>query len=191
MTKTDSRIIKAGAWPPDAGQEKQPLEWIMLECRNSVALLLCTKSVAVMPYHNSYAFISWEKSDVRKWLNGVFFEKAFSREEKERIVRSEVKYDSYKHSGSISEEITDDNVFLLNSDEAYRYFGNDAQRQAVMIVSGTEKETKENRRCWWWLRSVGYYVNSAAVVYKDGGISSCGVHIGLSGGVRPAIRMRT
>ena len=86
-------------------------------------------------------------------------------------------------SGSISEGLSADRCFLLSREEAYRYFENDIQRQ---LRSSVADNNNGNAHSWWWLRSVGYYVNSAAVVYSDGGISSCGVHIGLSGGVRPA-----
>ncbi|MBP5287867.1 MAG: hypothetical protein J6Z08_08225 [Elusimicrobiales bacterium] len=187
MTKSGSGIIRAGSWPPGSDRKKNPLEWIILEKNgDSDMLLLCTEAVSVMPYHNSYAFISWEKSDIRQWLNGVFFEKAFSREEKKNIITSAVKYDSYMASGSISEGLSADRCFLLSREEAYRYFENDIQRQ---LRSSVADNKNGNAHSWWWLRSVGYYVNSASVVYADGGISSCGVHIGLSGGVRPAVRM--
>ena len=47
---------------------------------------MAAHSVALKPYNNSESIVSWEDSDLRKWLNGEFLERNFSYSEKEALI---------------------------------------------------------------------------------------------------------
>ena len=113
---------------------------------------------------------NWANSEIRKWLNVEFYNKAFNEEEKKSI-----------KSSHLSDVGTIDNVFLLSGDsngngEVNEYFSNDESRKCRATEYAVKNGAYVNRNtgcCWWWLRSPSpgnrlyvYYV------YSDGYISS-------------------
>lgn len=87
---------------------------------------------------------------------------------------------------------TQDQAFLLGVGEAKRYFSSDSARQCeptdYAVANGALKIDDSNF-CWWWLRSPGYYHESAAIVYSDGSTDDehgTAVH-DVDTGVRPVL----
>jgi hypothetical protein len=99
---------------------------------------------------------------------------------------------------------TQDKIFLLSYAEAKRYFG--VQHHSVSgsgnntrsrvsptayaaargaYTSSSDKTAKGKSAGWWWLRSPGYFRNSAAYVIDDGALSYFSVDSD-NGSVRPA-----
>ena len=66
-----------------------------------------------------------------------------------------------------------DELFLLSIEEYKKYKG-------VIPVIGS----------WWWLRSPGRFSNSAAYVDDDGSVSTYGLNVSLTFGIRPAFRVQ-
>lgn len=89
------------------------LSWIELDYKDSRHLLLCNNIIEYLPFHEKYASVNWETCSVREWLNKVFFFHAFNECERRYIIGD-------KSDENDCEYI--DNVFLLSSEEAHRYF---------------------------------------------------------------------
>ena len=61
----------------------EPIEWEVLSSNEDTVILI---SKYALDCHSSTERESWENSEIRKWLNGTFWETAFDSEEKSRIV---------------------------------------------------------------------------------------------------------
>ena len=73
-----------------------------------------SKSVlAFKPYDTSGTNSLWEHASLRRWLNEDFYAKAFSDDEKQSILPTQLD--------STDESSEADNVFLLSIDEAKTY----------------------------------------------------------------------
>ena len=88
---------------------------------------------------------NWANSEIRKWLNGDFYNKAFTDQEKKSI-----------KSSNLSDVGTTDNVFLLSGDwhgngEVNDYFANNESRRC----KATEYVLKKNN--WAESETDGYF----------------------------------
>ena len=74
-------IIRFGHYEQDgdASDGAEEIEWIILARTSDRALIVSRYALDTMPYYNSYQNTSWEKSNVRQWLNGDFFGKYLPR----------------------------------------------------------------------------------------------------------------
>ena len=138
------------------------------------AILIAEESVCDKAYHDKTENVTWEQCSLRKWLNGEYYEKAFSEEEKAAIQECELKNPDNPKYGTKGGNDTRDRVFLLSIDEAEKYFKDDMDR-----ATGS----------WWWLRSPGGEQNYASIVLGDGVLgsyTSAGIHKIT---VRPAFRI--
>jgi hypothetical protein len=153
------------------------LDWRVLDVQDGKALILSERIVTQQRYH-SYESITWDRSEIREWLNGSFIENTFTAEERGHIAESRITNENNPNgtSGGIS---TIDHVFLLSIDEAQIYF---ADNEARIARNATNTASR------WWLRSPGYRSNDAANVYEDGYVDIIGRLVdNASGGVRPAL----
>ena len=85
--KRNNGIIEFGRWPIGIkGEEAQPIEWEILEKKNDgTAIVLSSKVIDMKPYNTKNKDITWAESSLRSWLNGEFYSKAFTAEEKDAI----------------------------------------------------------------------------------------------------------
>ena len=150
-------------------------------------------------YPNNY-----EHSDIRAWLNGAFYNGAFTDAEKNAIIAATLDNKAYSTS-SYSEYDSDstiDKVWLLSYDEAHNadygfdtmYFSETrmAQGSAYAFCQGLRKNTF-NSCSDWFLRSAGFSGKYACYVGSIGYVGSVGyveTDYGVdltNGGVRPAL----
>ena len=108
--------------------------------------------------------INGETCTLRQWLNGTFLNAAFSAEEQAMIPYVQVSADSYHIFFPKDVDGTTDRVFLLNYEEANRYFDSDSARACMgtpyCYARGATKTGNGN--CWWWVRSQGSFSYNAA-----------------------------
>lgn len=108
----------------------EPIKWRVLSVNEdgTDALLMADQDLDAQPYHTEYSDtensdeIIWENSSVRTWLNEDFMDKAFTDEEKEAVIPTEIenkKSPEYvKEEGEEQEEApTTDRVYLLSREE--------------------------------------------------------------------------
>ncbi len=211
---TPGKLVSFGSYEQDNDPENgpEPIEWIVLEVRDGSALLLSKYGLAAQPYHLENTDTVWEACSLRAWLNSDFLSTAFTPEEAEAILLTDVDNSAAQGCAEWDTEggaDTQDKVFLLSCAEAEKYLA-------------VTREDKENigSRVWptayalkafqagryasyptpfsesagrWWLRSPGERQSSAAVVSYEGSLTCMYVsRYGLNDSicVRPAIWVR-
>ena len=60
-------------------------EWRVLDIQENAALIITEEVIERRPYHNILMDITWADCDMRKYLNGEFYDK-FTENEKSRII---------------------------------------------------------------------------------------------------------
>jgi hypothetical protein len=196
-------IVKFGKYEQDnnEGNGKEDIEWKVLDKNGDLYLLISNKILDNMQYSVTYGFITYANSTVRKFLNGTFYNSAFSASEKSKILKIKNKNLPNVKFNIDAGADTEDYAFILSLDEFIKYFGdNDAEyanRNANTI--GTEYAYKRgldvnaNNDTWcvgfspYWLRTPGSYRTSCIYVSSNGGYVLWGDAVNVSYGVRPAI----
>ena len=156
------------------GKERIPWRVLEVDRERGTALLITEREICERAYHGKWEDITWEKCDLRAWLNGEYYENTFSDEEKAAIVECELENKDNPKYGTKGGNPTKDKIFLLSIEEAEEFFKNSEDR-------ATDS--------WWWLRSPGSYGDDAARVYFDGVIFDGGGGVYGSDGVRPVSKI--
>ena len=210
ILKTDKNLLRVkfkagnfitlGNYPQTkAGNDNTPIEWLVLESDGETALLISRYALDCKPYNEEFEDTTWETCTLRGWLNNEFFNKAFSTEEKQYILQSDVSADKNPKYSTNPGNATKDNVFLLSIVEANKYFKSDDARKcaptdyAIQQGAYTSDSYKvEGRKaCWWWLRSPGSFSRNAAIVSGDGSFRVDGSRVNDGdGAVRACVRVR-
>ena len=171
VKKAEAKIIPFGKY-----------QWRVLEERDGKALILAENVIELRSYHNDCVDITWEDSDMRLYLNSLFYG-TFTAEEQARILETQVSDRDNPWTGTKCSRPTTDKIFLLSYDEVLKYFGDSGDVQnrqgwhwididvpgfngGVPEKGGTDfvNDQYNNARrafksdgspAWWWLRSPG------------------------------------
>ena len=109
-----------------------PYEWRVLDMQDGRALLITEYIIALRPYHEIQEEVTWEHSDIRRWLRDDFL----SSLNRSRIVRTMVVNHDNPWHGTDGGNDTEDYVFLLSLEELLYYFGVSGQ------VSGDNRDNR-------------------------------------------------
>ncbi len=192
----DVQYFKFGSYYQENSSEKTPIEWLVLKKTDSKVLLLSRYGLDCKQYHHEYACMTWEKSDLRNWLNGEFLSNAFTASEQEKIVTTKIENDNNPKYGTSGGNSTEDRVFCLSLAEAECLFNDNTPRKCVPTpyavekgVEGDSRELIEGRACcYWWLRSPGKHQIYVSFVFADGALGPGGSIVnGDINAVRPAL----
>ena len=127
---SDDETVKFGAWYTydKTGKSKDKLRWHILK------------------KNNNDEDVSWSDSDLRKWLNDIFYNEAFSEEEKKYIYNYKItddlrfiydnfikKDDDYIRVNNLEE--SNDKVFLLSLLEMIVYFNTETTDKQILYPS--------------------------------------------------------
>lgn len=142
-------------------------EWIVLDKSEDKLLLMSRKEIDKKCFSKKVydGKITWEKSDVRKWLNETFYYDGFTMEERKIILTSQIT------NNAVGAD-TEDRVFLLSCDEVNKYL-TDENESIELIKTSYEDLDKE-----WLTRSpdpdnVGQkYEKMVFTVHASDGIST-------------------
>ena len=197
-------IVRFGNYEQDNNTDngKETIEWIVLDVdsSNNKALLMSRYVLDTQVYNKKYVNTTWQKGEVRKWLNSTFMKNAFTADEQKAILKttlnndfSEQKSDPnamYEGNPFKPGPATDDKLFLLSYNEVWnKYLPKDKERVAAAtqyaIAQGVWTVTAgEYKGCSvWLLRGSGSFVDA---VDLDGDISYARVDMPGSG-IRPAL----
>jgi hypothetical protein len=172
-----------------------PYKWRVIQAKGGKALMITEDVIEKRAYHSVEEPVDWEACDLRKYLNGDFFQK-FSADEQKLILETKNQNPNNPKFLTKGGADTTDKVFLLSIDEAKNNL--------------YAKERKASH--WWWLRSPGggtgyiqgFELSKWAALVFDGNVSvfslgsisalslakisaiGCPVH-DPEGGVRPAL----
>ena len=187
-------------------------DWRVLDMQNNTALVITENIIEQRAYHNKYGDVTWAGCELRKYLNGEFYEK-FSKINQARIISIRNKNLDNHWYDSKGGADTQDKIFILSIEEAAcNYFGNSSDllynpgKNQKYWLQRKDKNNIRREACydlyewWWWLRSPGRANNRAAYIWGNGNIGIQGngtfkynsntIHPltgDNSGGVRPAL----
>ncbi len=185
--------IVFGAYEQDnnASNGKEDIEWMVLDKKDMMLLLISKKVLDFQQYNTSWTDVTWETCSLRKWMNGTFLNNAFSTDEQAKIATTNVSVDKNPEYSTNPGNATKDKVFLLSIKEAEKYFSSDSARQCSATAYAKEQRaytTNSNDNCCWWLRSPGYNQSDAAYVDIDGSVGYGGDYVDSDYfDVRPAL----
>ncbi len=175
---------------------KEAIEWIVLAKDGNELLLISDKALDCQPYNKSWGDVTWETCSLRKWLNQDFLDVAFSESEKDKISTVAVPATNNQKYHTNAGNSTRDKVFILNIDEAKKYFETDENRRCAptdyAVAQGASMDNfyttygQEATTCW-LLRSPGESQEKATSVTFAGSIAFSGNSGVSDDGVRPAI----
>ena len=150
-------------------------------------------------YHGRKEDVNWATCDLRTWLNGWFLNAAFTQEEQQAILATQVdtpEHPDYPIKGFVRVRSMD-KVFLLSYQEIMELMPtrNDRLVYATEWAGITASVSQlANGMPWWWLRTTGaslqnacYISNAAEGVIKEGPVNQMNTLYGTTGGVRPAM----
>jgi hypothetical protein len=109
-------------------------EWRVLDIRNNTALIITENIIGQRAYHDRYTDVTWADCELRKYLNGEFYEK-FSSANKPRIIPVTNKNPVNPWYGAKGGDDTLDSIFLLTiEDVVCKYFGDSSIRLQNRVV---------------------------------------------------------
>lgn len=193
-------IITFGRYEQDhsTADGAEPIEWIVLSCdaESGKALLISRYVLEARCFDSAHTYPTWEKSEIRAWLNDEFLNTAFTAQERENIVLSNLSTPAF--NGNDGGADTLDAVFLLSRDEAQTYFADDRARQTVPTWHATANGAWQSQGykkagkgcCWWWLRSPGGANEGPSYVDTDGSVDCIIGGWIPQGCVRPAVAVK-
>lgn len=142
-------IIEFGEYEQDndTANGNEQIEWVVLAIEGNKALIISRYALDYKLYNQTHNEIRWENCSLREWLNGSFYNSAFSSAQKQFIL--ETSYD--KEAGNDAKDM----VFVLSYKEASTYFVTDSDRvcQNTAYCSAQGAYNSADGYCNWWLRS--------------------------------------
>ncbi len=152
----------------DLSNGKEEIEWLVLDKQDNKLLVISKFGLDCQQYNLSLGGVTWERCDLRKWLNDNFINAAFTADEKAVIPTVTVEAHENPEYDTGAGNATQDKVFLLSIPEADEYFRYRARRCAPTAYADYRGTWTWSSRCGWWLRSPGRYGIHAAIVDSDG-----------------------
>lgn len=129
-SKTEKRLYQ------NSGHEKDvTIEWIVLDVKANVALLVSKNVLEAIPYHSEQKKVDSEKSSIRSWLNSDFFFAAFTGNKRLCILNSKVNTPKNIEYGTNRNSCTSDRVFFAE----YR-------RSRTLLPQCRSEKSKTNRQ---------------------------------------------
>ena len=187
--------IVFGRYPQTAeGTDETPIEWDVLDVQGNQVLLISSYGLDARVFNDEEADdfdiameeddegVTWENCSLRSWLNGEFYDTAFTEEERAKIVPTQVI--AYGNAAYATEPggDTTDNVFLLSIHEIWKYYDS-----GLLACFPTDYALQQgaltdydfaNGECQWWLRTPGRHNHRASEVVGDGSIDDYGEYVG-------------
>ena len=162
-------IVKFGRYPKTASGGVEDIEWQVLSVEGGKVLAISRYGLDAKPFDDDSN--DWEKSEIRKWLNGEFYEDSFNEDEKGIIYSSDPG-----------------KVFLLSKDEAEGYFSSKGDRRCEPTEYAIANGALEYEGYgYWWLRSPYPYSSIFVYCVRDDGVICYFYVNGSNGSARPAL----
>ncbi len=145
----------------DISNGKEEMEWLVLDKQGDKTLIISKYAIASKEYNpNDSLGVTWEKCSLRKWLNTVFLDDAFTDNQK-MICTTKVVAHANPDDNINQGNDTLDKIFILSIEEANNYFSGDESRKCEGTFSAGA--WSYNGYCSWWLRSIYKLEYSEAV----------------------------
>ena len=181
----EGQVIIIGEYPQeDNNDAKQDLEWVVVHSDEDRVLLTTKYIIDNQSYNDVGGNVQYENSSIRTWLNKTFVDTAFTHNEIDKVLDTQ-----------ISENVKD-KIFIMSNDEMHNYYQKDPERIAnatdyakAVNNHGSKLKVAVDGNSDYWLRD-RIADNKAIVVSHSGRITIEGVDIdNRETGVRPAMWM--
>ena len=182
--------VSLGTFQCSADKPAAPLEWLVVQRSGDQALLLSRYGIDARPFHETHQDIVWEMCDLRTWLNGEFWERAFSEKEKRLIMVTRLETPGSDAQGTTGGDVTADRIFCLSAADVKELLRDKAWRICAPTPYARSRGCRAglNGASFWWLRNPGGFQNRAAGVGELGALSTGGNYVDYAGAVvRPAM----
>ena len=161
------KIVKFGQYrQSDKGTQTEPVEWIAVAWdAKGNTLLVSRYGLDYLPFftgseEEEYNAWMWKTSAMRQYLNGQFFNTAFSSRERKFILEVQISSNEFIYGDNSPESISRDRIFLLNGKEISKYLTDYSFRNAEATPFAVSKirkvypdaETTEEQKGIWVLR---------------------------------------
>lgn len=165
------------------------IRWQILEISGGKALVISEDILEIVRFDSFSRKKTWAESDIRTWLNGDFYNSAFSASQKNSISKTTVSNSKNARYGTGGGSNTEDKIFLLSEDEVRKYYPYEEDAAAKCTISAYNNSNKDSAivdpnkgltdgayltNSYWWLRGTGMYeyeaeyVDYLGYVHKDG-----------------------
>lgn len=177
--RIEGQSVQFGSYKHSIDKEPQPIEWIILKSENGKTLLLSNYIFNFMQFRNAYSqawmICPWGESEIREWLNELFYKEAFNDDEKEKIQSTSILIDG---------QTTNDKIFLLSVDEVNGYLISSYKMSTGTLLANDACNRRDKEMQNWWLITPStdakkYYVD------KDGNVKD--EYTDKCFGIRPAL----
>ncbi len=185
--------VKTGSIVTFGNYAGEDISWIVIDENETGMMLMSEKIIEGRKYNTDSRSVTWETCTLRKWLNGEFYDTAFSDSEKGKIQLTQLQNPGNPKYSTNGGNDTGDYVFLLSYEEANSLLTSIEERTARATShaksNGIISAGDDDGMCEWWLRTPGadgrkvIFVDSCGDIYAEG----VGVHESAYGGVRPAM----
>ena len=193
---TAGHTLLFGCYEQDNNLENgpEPIEWIVLDAQDGKSLVISKHILDSAPFHEARKEGNWVESSIRRQLNSSFFGDAFSKQEQNAIVSSDV--DNSKEQGNPvwitrAGANSRDYIFLMSYAETKTFFPTDDDRTCKPTDFAVSNGVNQNSDgySWWWLRSVGSNRGNAfaGTVGSNGKLGNSNYENNRQGGLRPAL----
>ena len=204
----------------------EPIKWRVLEVNGNEAMLVADRQPDCAAYNTKAEDVYWESCTLRSFLNGYgaeqnsagvsftdnskdsFYATAFSDEEKQALVKSEVKNPNNYYFGTECGNATEDYVFIMDEEEVFSTKA--AARHGFTESDGINDCARrfqptmyaKARGAWyspldgnkgngfWLLRTSGYTPSNVNYICDFGAVYNRGTYVTVNdAGVVPVIRV--
>ena len=154
----------------------EPIEWQVLAVEGERALLLSRYGLDSKKYNSSSKNVTWETCTLREWLNGEFYDTAFTDGEKIGVIEVNHENPNNNATAKAGGNPTDDKIFLLSVNDVNQYIRSFETRKCVSTAY-SKAYVFSNGRVFWWLRTPGLEYDRAVRVNADGSVDINGYSV--------------
>ncbi|MCR5662438.1 MAG: DUF6273 domain-containing protein, partial [bacterium] len=163
-------IMKLGRFEQDKNLKNgpEPIEWIaaaaFLDKGDLRVLLISKYCLDCRPYQDKKPFTAWKDSSLRRWLNNDFYNKAFSKPEREKMLAVPVGPDwcddFYYFGNWRSSDVhsyygpeSKDKVFILSRWEYNAIKNKISENTSATPYAVSRSASRDAGSCMYWLRN--------------------------------------
>ena len=172
----------------DLSNGPEPVEWVVLENKDGIVYVISRYVLDAKKYYDVCRKVQWDKSIVREWLNGDFYDAAFNDGEK-----SLIQLTSVTDPSSPGFRNTEDRIFLLSFLEIVKYFPLGPSRVCAptpyAFYNGSSSYAGNSEKTSWWLRTPGASDGYCSGVSDEGDCTNLSHVVTDLRGVRPAMKL--
>ena len=123
----------------DSSNGKEAIEWIVLKRDYKRILVISKYALVNKEYHSSNTKVTWKNCYLRSWLNGSFYNSAFSSAEKKHIIQTETWNN------------TKDKVFIFDERDPFIYCESDTRKCKPTQLAIAQGANVTGGYSSWWL----------------------------------------